>query len=74
MSICLPCLLKEIQKTIYMRSFILAMWKILSFLLAVCSTLVSLMSIMEWSENPYSFGYLILGVGCLFMAFYLTKD
>lgn len=57
-----------------MRSFILAMWKILSFLLAVCSTLVSLISIMEWSEDPFSFGYLILGVGCLFMAFYLTKD
>lgn len=52
----------------------MAMWKILSFLLAVCSTLVSLISIMEWSENPYRFGYLILGVGCLFMAFYLTKD
>lgn len=57
-----------------MRNIMLALWRILSLLLAVFATIVSLMSIMEWSENPYSFGYLILGVGCLFMAFYLTKD
>lgn len=59
---------------IHMRNIMLALWRILSLLLAVFATLVSLMSIMEWSENPYRFGYLILGVGCLFMAFYLTKD
>lgn len=57
-----------------MRNIMLAMWKILSFLLAVCSTLVSLISIMEWYEDPAKYIYLILGIGCLSLAFYLTRD
>lgn len=59
---------------IHMRNIMLALWRILSLLLAVFATIVSLMSILEWSEDPAKYIYLILGIGCLSLAFYLTRD